>query len=194
MYLDMALLDGAMSWMTPLASSSFFSGMKIQAGNHPFLGGLPCYNIYETADGKYVTLAALEPNFWVDFCKLTGRDDMLPRQADRSAGEDIANIFLAKTRDEWLALFAESDGCVEAINAFEEMIVHPQIKARGYIQEENGKATRINSPFIFARAEQSPAPKLGQHTRELLEEIGITESEIEELAKKKVIAVTHSNR
>lgn len=187
-YLDMAIFDGVISWMTPLAASSFFSRNEISAGTHPLLGGLAFFNnVYETADGKYLSMAALEPSFWADFCKVTGRADLLPRQFDRTLGEEIAAIFHTKTRDEWLAAFAASDGCVEPVNSVEEMLAHPQVKARGYVREENGRAVGMNSPFVFARREMSPAPRLGEHTREVLREIGVGEGEIEELGMRKVI-------
>ncbi len=189
MYLDMALLDGAISWMTPLAGGAYFSGIDVSAASLPLLGGLPCFNVYETADGKYLTLAALEPTFWADFCRVTARADLLPRQFDRRLGNEIAAIFRQKSRPEWLSAFAGTDGCVEAVNSFEEMLAHPQVQARGYVREQNGKAVGLNSSFVFARRESAPAPELGEHTREILQGVGLQDGEIEELAERGVIAV-----
>ncbi len=187
MYLDMALLDGVISWMTPLASAAFFSGLAVSAGGLPLLGGQPCFNIYETADGKYLTLAALEPAFWENFCRVTGRADLLPRQFDRTIGADIAALFRQRTREQWLSAFAGTDGCVEPVNSFEEMLAHPQIRARGYVHEEEGLPVTMNSPFAFARRAMSPAPGLGEHTRESLHAIGLGEQEIDELARDGII-------
>jgi len=189
MYLDMALLDGVISWMTPLAAAAYFSGIEVTAGSLPLLGGLPCFNIYETADGKYLTLAALEPAFWGDFCKVTGREDLLPRQFDRTIDKEITAIFLQRTRQDWLEAFAGSDGCVEPVNSFEEMLEHPQVKARGYVQEENGQKVGMQSPFVFARREIKPAPKLGEHTKDILQGIGMGESEIDELAGNGIVSL-----
>jgi alpha-methylacyl-CoA racemase len=190
LYLDMAIFDGVISWMTPLALSTYLNGSQIAAGTHPLLGGLPSFNnIYETADNKYLTIAALEPSFWGDFCKITGRADLLPRQFDRSIGKELADIFRTKSRDKWLEDFAVVDGCLEPVNSIEELLTHPQVRARGYVHEQDGRPIRMNSPFVFARQEMKPAPKLGEHTREYLIEIGIDENEIAELVASKVIGI-----
>ncbi len=189
MYLDVALLDAVISWMTPLAGGAYFSGIDVSAGSLPLLGGLPCFNVYQTADGEYLTLAALEPTFWADFCKVTRRTDLLPRQFDRRLGSEIAAIFRQKSRREWLSAFAGTDGCVEAVNSFEEMLAHPQIRARGFVREEEGEARGLNSPFVFARRESAPAPALGEHTRVILQGVGLQDGEIEELAARGVIAL-----
>ncbi|MDI6769099.1 MAG: CaiB/BaiF CoA-transferase family protein [Anaerolineales bacterium] len=189
MYLDMALLDGVISWMTPLAGAAFFSGIDVSAGSLPLLGGLPCFNVYETADGKYLTLAALEPTFWADFCRVTARADLLPSQFNRRLGSEIAAIFRQKSRAEWLSAFAGTDGCVEAVNSFEAMLDHPQVQARGYVREENGEPVGMNSPFVFARGKSAPAPSLGEHTESALASIGLTEEEIKELAERGVIGL-----
>jgi alpha-methylacyl-CoA racemase len=188
-YLDVALLDGVLSWMTPLAGGAFFAGLEVGAGSHPLLGGLPCFNVYQTKDDKYLSLAALEPTFWTDFCKVVARDDLLPRQFDLAIGGEVAGIFRQRTCNEWLQAFDGTDGCVEAVNSFEEMLAHPQVRARGFIREADGKAVRLNSPFIFARMDKTPAPRLGQHTYRILEGIGLSEKEIQELTERKVIAL-----
>ncbi len=190
LYLDMALLDGVISWMTPLAISSFLRGSPISAGTHPLLGGLPSFNnIYETLDHKFLVLGALEPTFWADFCSVLDRPDWLPRQFDRTLGEEIAVVFRTKTRLEWINAFSNTDGCVEPINTIEETLEHPQVKARGYIGMKDGKNFGINSTFCFARREMEPSPTLGQHTRQFLQEVGLSAHEIEELGSKKIIGL-----
>lgn len=188
-YLDMALLDGVISWMAPLAGGAFFGGLGISAGSHPLLGGQPCFDVYKTSDGKYLTLAIVEPTFWSEFCRVTDRNDLLTHQFDKTIRSEIEAIFRQRTRDEWLKIFEGIDGCVEPVNSFEEMMVHPQVKARGFVREENGKAVGLNSPFVFARPEMKSAPRLGEHTKVILEEIGISEEEIQELAERRIIAL-----
>jgi alpha-methylacyl-CoA racemase len=189
MYLDMALLDGVISWMTPLALSAYFSGLEVGAGTHPLLGGRAFFNIYETSDGKYLTLAAIEPHFWGDFCKTIGREDLIERQYDPSLEPEIATIFKGKTRTEWLALFEDNDACVEPVNSIEEMLADPQVRARGHVRMEAGKPVGMNSPFVFARGERVPAPALGADTRDLLQEVGLSEEEISALAERRIVAV-----
>ena len=188
MYLDMALLDGVISWMTPLALSAHFSGLEVGAGTHPLLGGRAFFNVYET-DGKYLTLAAIEPHFWGDFCKTIGRTDLIERQHDPTLEPEIEIIFKRKTRAEWLELFADNDACVEPVNSVEEMLVDPQVQARGHVRMEGGKPVGMWSPFVFARGERSPAPALGADTRVLLDEIGLSEEEINALAERRIIAI-----
>lgn len=189
MYLDMALLDGVISWVTPLALSAYFSGLDVRAGTHPLLGGRAFFNIYETSDGKYLTLAAIEPHFWGDFCKTIGRTDMIERQFEPALSAELEAIFLQKTRAEWLALFADNDACVEPVNSVEEMLADPQVQARGYVRMEGGKPVGMHSPFGFARVERSPAPALGADTRVLLAEIGVSDEEIRALAERRIIAI-----
>ena len=185
-YLDMALFDGILSWMTPQAGAAFFSGLPVAGGTLALHGGLACYNIYETADGKYLTLGALEPTFWSDFCKIIGRNDLLSRQFDRTVKEDVAVIFKQRPLAEWLDAFSATDGCVEPILSFEEMLSHPQVRARGFVREENGQPVGLNTPFVFARGTQRSVPGLGEHTTAILKDI-LSDQELEELTSKGII-------
>jgi len=188
MYLDMALLDGVISWMTPLALSAYFGGLEVGAGTHPLLGGRAFFNIYETSDGEYLTLAAIEPHFWGDFCKTVGRPDLIERQFDPAISAEVESIFKQRSRSEWLSLFAGNDACVEPVNSVAEMLVDPQVQARGHVYMEEGKPVGMHSPFVFARKERTPAPALGADTRTLLQEIGVSAEEIGDLAQRGIVA------
>ena len=185
-YLDVALLDGILSWMIPMAGAAYFSGIPVTGGTLPLLGGLACYNVYETADGKFLSLAALEPTFWSDFCKVIERNDLLTHQFDRAIKSEVEAIFKRKTLLNWLEVFANSDGCVEPVLSFEEALAHPQIKARGFVHEENGRVLGLNSPFVYGSDEVRHAPRLGEHTFELLSEV-LNQKEIDELSQSGVI-------
>lgn len=189
MYLDMALLDGVISWMTPLALSAFFSGLDVRAGTHPLLGGRAFFNVYETSDGKYLTLAAIEPHFWGDFCKSIDRLDLIHRQFEPGLDAEIEAIIKQKTQADWLERFANDDACVEPVKNIDEMLADPQVQARGHVRMQGRKPVGMHSPFVFARQERSPAPALGAHTRSLLAEIGVTDEEISTLAERRIIAI-----
>ena len=189
MYLDIALIDGVISWMTPMAMSAYFGGLEVKAGTHPLLGGAGCFNVYETADGKYLSLGALEPHFWGDFCKTIDRTDLIKRQFDPALGAELSVIFSKKSRDEWLSLFEDKDACIEPVNSVDEMLLNPQVQARGHVRIEDGHPVGMQSPFVFARNERSPAPALGADTNALLQEIGINNEEITELVEKGIIAI-----
>ncbi|MGE5249129.1 MAG: CaiB/BaiF CoA transferase family protein [Bacteroidota bacterium] len=194
MYLDMAMIDGVLSWMTPFAAGAYFNGIEVSPGGLPLLGGLPSFNVYETAEGRYIALAIVEPHFWSEFCRVTGRSDLLPRQFDRSIGREVASVFRSRTQQEWLAAFDGADACVEPVNSFEEMLIHPQVRARGYVREAEGKAAGLNTPFVFARREMTPAPALGEHTRAILAEMGMEDAHIDELLAEGIIACREAHR
>jgi crotonobetainyl-CoA:carnitine CoA-transferase CaiB-like acyl-CoA transferase len=185
-YLDVALLDGVLSWMVPQASAAFLSGLPVIGGKLALHGGLACYNVYETADGKYLSLGALEPSFWNDFCRITGRNDLLPRQFDRTIKDEVATTFKQHTLATWLEKFSVSDGCVEPVVSFEEMLSHPQVRARGFVREENGQSVGLNTPFVFARGPKRAAPGLGEHTQTVLGDI-LSKQELEDLTNSGVI-------
>lgn len=180
-YLDVALLDGVLSWMIPQAGAAFFSGLPVTGGTLALQGGLACFNVYETADGKYLSLGALEPSFWSDFCRITRRNDLLSRQFDRTIKDEVAATFKQRTLAAWLEMFSASDGCVEPVLSFKETLSHPQVKARGFVREENGRPVGLNTPFVFARGPKRAAPGLGQHTYTVLGDI-LSEQELEDLA------------
>ncbi len=187
LYLDIALLDGVLSWMTPLAFSAYFSGLPVTAGSHPLLGGQACFDIYETADHKYLSLAALEPHFWGDFCNTVGRPDLIGRQFEAGLSKTLADLFRQKTLAEWLAAFEEHDVCIEPLNTVEQALSDPQVQARGHVSYVKGRPASMNSPFVFSRPQRTPAPALGADTRALLMELGIGEQEIECLQAQGVI-------
>ena len=183
-YLDMALLDGVISWMTPFALSAHFRGVQ---GTHPLAGGQPSYNIYETADGKHISLAALEQHFWQTFCETIERPDLLMLQFSPDVADELTALFRTRTQSEWIALFADKDACVEAVLSIEEMLTSPPVQARGHIDiGENGAALR--SPFVFARRDRAPAPTLGADTRPLLEELVLDEAEFDGLVQRGIVA------
>ena len=182
-YLDVAMLDAVMSWMLPIAGSFLLSQGQIPARGHlPLGGGLPSYNVYRTADDQLVTFAALEPNLWADFCAAAGRPDLNTRQFDPSAIADMAALFREKTRAEWLLAFQGQDVCVEPVNTFAEAWRDPQVRQRGLTREGDGPLSQIGSLFQFAApAEAHPAPAMGQHTRAVLQQAGLSEAEIQKL-------------
>ncbi|MCC6500955.1 MAG: CoA transferase [Anaerolineales bacterium] len=185
-YLDVALLDGILAWMIPMAGAAHFSGIAVNGGTLPLQGGLACYNVYETADGKFISLAALEPTFWSDFCKVTGRNDLLPRQFDGTIKDEVAAIFKGRARADWLEAFSGSDGCVEPALSFEDALAHPQVRARGFVREEKGRPVGLNSPFAYGSGAARPAPELGEHTRAVLGEF-FSAGELDELTNSGVI-------
>lgn len=190
MYLDVGLMDAVVSWITPLALGPYFAqGVEPQRGAMPLGGGLPCYNVYPTADGRHLTLAALEPHFWTAFCEAVGRPEWVPRQFDPTLSEALRTLFRQRPLAEWTALLAEVDACVEPVLRVEEVLYHPQVRARGHVRTAQGRPVGMAPPFVFVPRERPPAPRLGEHTREILRSVGYTSAEVEALAVEGVVRV-----
>ncbi len=184
---DVAILDGSMA-LAPLLMSGAAHGLTEAAPGAGLLtGALPGYNIYETADGRYVTLGALEPKFWAEFCRRAGRPDLEPRHYPRDDADRVATIgelttlFHTKTRDEWLALLADADACLGPVNTVMEALDDPQVRARGIIMEQEDGAPLLRSVPLLSDTTPSllgPAPRLGEHTTAILTEGGFSPDEI----------------
>ncbi|MGZ3682053.1 MAG: CaiB/BaiF CoA transferase family protein, partial [Ktedonobacterales bacterium] len=119
---DISMLDGTLA-LLPLLATLVVNGEHEPAPGEGWLAGaLPCYNVYETADGRYVTLAALEPKFWEEFCRRVERPDLIPHQipANGTEGQEtyaaVASVFRTRTREEWAALLGDAEVCFGPVN------------------------------------------------------------------------------
>jgi len=146
-----------------------------------------CYTVYETADGQWLALGALEPKFWIGFCERIGRPDLAPLQHAQGEGRarvlrDVREVMRGRTRDQWLALFADADVCLTSINTLDEALADPHVAARGVVSRDAG-TTHIRPPHADVR----PAPALGADTDEVLDAAGIGASERARLRSARVI-------
>src|SRR5436305_1581353 len=129
---DVSMTEGVMALLPIFAIAYLNRGQPPQPGRSALDGGLPCYNIYETQDGKHVTLAALEYKFWHAFCTHIGHLELLPFHHPVGPGESeqavdmLRAIFKTKTRDEWVAELAEIDTCFGPVYTLEEALNDPQ--------------------------------------------------------------------
>jgi alpha-methylacyl-CoA racemase len=191
--IDVSMTEGVMA-LLPIAAATYLNTGKAPRPNHSALdGGLPCYNIYETKDGKYVTLAALEPKFWHTFCTHVGHLELLPFHIPAGPGEreqamDILRaIFKTKTRDEWVAELGEVDACLGPVYSMDEALSDPHVQARGVSVTCGAGEDEVRTLPSFPRMsdmayeDRYAPPTLGQHTEELLQEAGFSPTEIEEL-------------
>lgn len=179
--------------LLPLVSTAYLNTGKAPRPGHSSLdGGLPCYNIYETKDGKHVTLAALEPKFWHTFCTRIGHLELLPFHTPVGPGEReqaidmLRAIFKTKTRDEWVAELGDSDACLGPVYTLDEAFNDPHAQARGVsVTSGEGEATFQTLPSFPRISEvedeqRYAPPNMGEHTSELLREIGYSDEEIEQ--------------
>ncbi|HEX9039200.1 MAG TPA: CaiB/BaiF CoA-transferase family protein [Ktedonobacterales bacterium] len=184
---DVAMLDGSMA-LAPFLMAGVASGLaEVGPGSGLITGALPGYNIYETADGRYVTLGALEPKFWAEFCRRAGRPDLIPRHYPRDEADAqttiaaLAALFRTKTRADWLALLEDADTCLGPVSSAEEALADPQVRARGVFVEDADGTRRLRTVPLLSDTPPrllSPAPRLGEHTAALLTEVGYSVDEI----------------
>jgi alpha-methylacyl-CoA racemase len=167
---DSSLLGGALS-LLPLAVARQAGGEPLQRGRDELTGGAVCYQVYETADSLYVTLAALEPEFWSAFCRAVGRDDLLKEQfapavPDGRVYQELCALFRSRTRQEWTERLAEIDACCEPVYTLPEALASDAVRALGMVTE-NGLLPPIGLSAGPIRPNLQ-APALGEHTAALL--------------------------
>jgi crotonobetainyl-CoA:carnitine CoA-transferase CaiB-like acyl-CoA transferase len=148
-------------------------------------GGLPCYNVYRTRDGRYMAVGALERKFWETLCdilscpELKGKHIVYGEEA-RPVKERLAAAFASRTQHEWSEVFAGVDCCVSPILTVEEALANEQLLARKMIATDDG-LTQLAFPLKFSDFEFEvgrPAPAPGEHTEEILREAGYRDAEI----------------
>ncbi|HOC91966.1 MAG TPA: CaiB/BaiF CoA-transferase family protein [bacterium] len=196
---DVALADAAFC-MLPMAVSGIEAGAPPERrGEAHLTGGSPVYNTYETSDGKYICIGAIEPKFFNKFCALIGRPDLIPLHFAEGEKKEILKsemekLFISKTRAEWMALLESQDVCVGPVNSLEEALEDPQLVSRGLIVQAplaSGKTMRqVGIPFKLSRSAMEPAappPAIGENNAEIFSEAGVDLDEIERLKEKGVI-------
>jgi len=193
-YLDVSLFDGALSWAGTVIGGTYAASRKTERGKMQLNGGIPCYNVYETKDGQYITISAIEPHFWSAFCKAVEREDLNARQQEYAAVPEVAAIIKARTLDEWLALFQTLDACIEPVRDFSAVFDDPHIRHRGLIAQMDvpgiGKIPQVGSVFVFAQNTPTPPPRQGEHTREVLKGLELGDEGIGELERAGVIKIS----
>ncbi|MFH1092086.1 MAG: CaiB/BaiF CoA-transferase family protein [Pseudomonadota bacterium] len=190
-YLDAAMFDGSFS-MAVMLFGMVASGLTKPSIGGMFLnGGLPCYGLYQTKDGRYMSLGALEFKFWNNFCQALGREDLLDKQfGPPDYREEVDRIFSQKTQAEWVEFMQEVDACCEAVLTFEEAVDSSQVQARGLVTTWPDGSRYLASPLKLSASPikpDEPAPELGQHNKEILSSLGLTEEDVNGLAQRGVI-------
>ena len=184
-----SLLGGALACL-PLAVARHSGGQPMQRGASDLTGGLVCYNIYGTRDGGYMTLCALEPEFWAVFCGAVGREDLLGQQfapavPGEPAHDELCALFRTRTREEWAEALAGVDACCEPVYAVGEALASAPVQALDMLAKE-GLLPPVHLSAQRGRAEGS-APTLGQHTAELLIELGYGAAKVDDLQAQGIV-------
>lgn len=189
--IDAAMVDGSallMAFVYGLAAAGIW---RDERGGNLLDGAAPFYDTYETADGRYVAVGALEPKFYADLLRGLGlHGDDLPAQHDIAGWpvlrEKFAAAFKQRTREEWAALFEGSDACVAPVLSLAEAPGHPHNAVRGTFTDVGGVVQPAPAPR-FGRtpcAMPMPAPDVGAHTDAVLTDLGLTQAEIDDLRRR----------
>jgi alpha-methylacyl-CoA racemase len=192
---DAAMIDGAALLMTMMHGLAAGGSWRPERGTNLLDSGAPFYDVYETADGGYVSVGSLEPQFYAQLLRITGlAAEDLPAQLDRSQWPSLrkrlAEVFRGKTRDEWCALMEGTDVCFAPVLSMDEAPGHPHNAARGTFTEVAGVRQAAPAPR-FSRtpgAISRPPAHPGQHTEEALRDWGFSPDELTSLAAAGVIA------
>jgi alpha-methylacyl-CoA racemase len=207
-HVDVSYLDTTVSLLAATPNMRFFfsDGLAPRRGEG-FLGGsYPYYAIYETRDGRLLTIGCTEPWLWENFCRAIGRPDLArfartPDQFVRAANaeeeaarREVEAIIRTRDRDEWFELLVKADVCVGKVYDVEEMVQDPQVQHRRMVIEAHhprfGKVRQFgialklsDTPGTVRRA----APVPGEHTEDVLRDLGLGAAEIAALRSRGVI-------
>jgi len=190
-WLDVSMTDGAVTWLA-LVLAQQGAGEDIGRGDQRLAGRYACYRVYECKDGRFYSVGALEPKFWAELCAVVGKPDLVELQF--ATGDDgmrvhqeMDRVFISKTRAEWERELAGREVCCEPVLDLDEVASNPQIAARGLIT--NGPAGVEVTPAVRMQAEwrRRDAPGLGEHTAEILDEVGVDERTMATLKKEGVV-------
>jgi alpha-methylacyl-CoA racemase len=181
---DAAMIDGS-AVLTTMAWAMRAQGVwSDERGANVLDSGAPFYEVYSCADGGFVAVGAIEPQFYATLVKLTGFDDGGIDQYDVARWPQLkqrwADLFATRKRDEWTALLADTDACVQPVLSWSEAPQHPHLAERGTYTQVDG----ITQPAAAPRLNRTPAGRPGSvtlpgaHTDAVLTELGMTPDQI----------------
>jgi crotonobetainyl-CoA:carnitine CoA-transferase CaiB-like acyl-CoA transferase len=200
-HVDISMTDGV-TWLLhgiPGATTYLRTGELPRRGETITSGTRPYYTIYKAKDGKYLTICAIEPQFWQNMCRALGREDLIPGQFEPSPKKEdllsqLRQIFLTKSRDEWFDCLAKADVPVGKVLDPDELLFDPQVIHRQMvIEKEHPRFGKVRQIGISIKLSDTPGEvrtltsRLGQHTEEVLSGLGHSQSEIDELKRQGVV-------
>ncbi len=133
-FIDVAMSDVALSFMGPDVASLAQPDFDTRRGKGPYAGGWACYNTYRCACGGHVTIGALEPRFWANFCKVVGHPEWIARQNDPRPQLDligeVASLVATRNRSDWIATLGNVESCFHEVLELGELATNEQVTAR----------------------------------------------------------------
>jgi crotonobetainyl-CoA:carnitine CoA-transferase CaiB-like acyl-CoA transferase len=199
-FIDLAIYDTAVELMVLGLARYFATGEEPIAGETLLTGTFPFYALYETKDGRWLSVSAVEPKFWVRLCELVGAPELSDRQfaeePDRSVvAETLVARFREKTLSEWGGIFESERLPIAPVKRLPEVVADPHVAARHLLPavEIPGLGNRrvIAHPakhMVTTTANPARIPNKGEHTEEILRSLGFSTRQISGLSKRGVIA------
>ncbi len=190
-HLDISMTEGSLALLAAELGNMDAGGTSPTRGEEMLNGGIAPYGVYETKDGKYFSVGSLEPKFWFALGAVLGRkQDMseitAPHEKQVVTAAELAAIFKTRTRDEWTEAFAQADCCAEPVLEPDELQSHPLHVARKVFftisDEATGDTLQVRTPAGDPPRDRI-APRLGEHSAEVLREFGFADADIESLLK-----------
>lgn len=192
-FVDIAMVDGVVSLLTWEASLLFAGGGVPKWGETPLTGAIPCGYVYETKDSGYISIGCFEVKFWENLCRALGREDLIPYQfttgnEKEKVASQLKQIFLTKTKEEWFQLLSSKDIPITPVHELDEVFSDPQILHRRMVVEVDhpklGKVKQVGIGIKFSETPgeiRSTAPLPGQHTEEILVDLGYSKDAIDSM-------------
>jgi crotonobetainyl-CoA:carnitine CoA-transferase CaiB-like acyl-CoA transferase len=193
-YVDISMSDGVLSLMSAAVGIALTTGAPIHRGEFVLNGGAPWYDVYPTADGKWISIGAIEPAFYQSLCEVLNCQHWLGDQFDAAKfgamAEHYRTQIAMKTRDEWDAIFADADVPAGPVLEMDELADSPQHLARDMFatlrHDQFGDVRQVGHGAKFSRTPahvRTTGPTVGQHTDEVLAGLGLDAGAIAELRK-----------
>lgn len=193
-YIDISMADGALSLLALPLFLQQRTGRAPRRGDNRLSHRYACYNVYETADGRYLAVGAVEHRFWKALCEALDLLDYVDFQYDDDRRQEIIaalrDEFRQKSAAHWLNVLSAADTCVSMVNTMEEALADPLFAARGMVAAPGENRPSIASPIRLGAGAAAPgrrAPAFGEHTDAILTELGYSAEEIRRLVDEQVV-------
>jgi alpha-methylacyl-CoA racemase len=198
-FIDVAATDGIVNMVSLAIDEYLCTGEEPKRGETLLTGRHPWYNIYETEDAKYISVGAIEPQFYANLCRLLDLEELIPHQyAEGEKKEEIfgrfRQVFRTRTRDEWVSLLMEADTCTSPVYSIAELVTDRNLLHREMIVEvDHPQQGKMKQAGIMIKLSATPGkikhvdPQSEEFTEAILGEAGYTQAEIAELREAGVV-------